>query len=265
MPLRPLSIVSLCFVLAACSDATDSVAPTPPPPAPELTYSAEIRRTEYGIPHIRANDWGSLGYGFGYAYAQDNYCVAMREIVFAAGRSAELMGEEMGNTESDFLFRFLNGGKEAFAEQFVSELPQFARDLAEGYSRGMNRYLEETGLDNLPEGDLGCRNAEWVYAIDSVDLFLFLRREALRGSSEQGIFRRAILATTGPDGGGALEPAAMEQAVEALEDVAAELRDIDRGSNGLALGATQRAAARACCWATLISPGLAVALGIRRT
>ncbi|MDP5063612.1 MAG: penicillin acylase family protein [Haliea sp.] len=236
MPLRPLSIVSLCFVLAACSDATDSVAPTPPPPAPELTYSAEIRRTEYGIPHIRANDWGSLGYGFGYAYAQDNYCVAMREIVFAAGRSAELMGEEMGNTESDFLFRFLNGEKEAFAEQFVSELPQFARDLAEGYSRGMNRYLEETGLDNLPEGDLGCRNAEWVYAIDSVDLFLFLRREALRGSSEQGIFRRAILATTGPDGGGALEPAAMEQAVEALEDVAAELRDIDRGSNGLALG-----------------------------
>ena len=35
-------------------------------------YSAEIRRTEYGIPHILANDYGSLGYGYGYAYAQDN-------------------------------------------------------------------------------------------------------------------------------------------------------------------------------------------------
>jgi acyl-homoserine-lactone acylase len=223
-------------VLAACSDGNDRVAPPPPPPEPELTYSAEIRRTEFGIPHIRAEDWGSLGYGFGYAYAQDNYCVAMREIVFAAGRSAELMGEDMGNIESDFLFRFLNGDKDAFAEEFVSALPQFARDLAAGYSRGMNRYLEETGLDNLPEGEYGCRNADWVYPIDSVDLFLFLRREALRGSSEQGLFRRAILATTGPDEDAAPAPEALDEAVRALEVAAAELRDIDRGSNGLALG-----------------------------
>ncbi|HBX73461.1 MAG TPA: hypothetical protein DEG86_10795, partial [Halieaceae bacterium] len=220
-------------MLAACTDGNDRVAP---PPEPELTYSAEIRRTEFGIPHIRAEDWGSLGYGFGYAYAQDNYCVAMREIVFAAGRSAELMGEDMGNIESDFLFRFLNGDKDAFAEEFVSALPQFARDLAAGYSRGMNRYLEETGLDNLPEGEYGCRNADWVYPIDSVDLFLFLRREALRGSSEQGLFRRAILATTGPDEGAAPAPDALDEAVRALEAAAAELRDIDRGSNGLALG-----------------------------
>tara|TARA_R110001599_G_scaffold111534_5_gene275901 strand:- start:5434 stop:7830 length:2397 start_codon:yes stop_codon:yes gene_type:complete len=220
-------------VLAACTDGNDRVAP---PPEPELTYSAEIRRTEFGIPHIRAEDWGSLGYGFGYAYAQDNYCVAMREIVFAAGRSAELMGEDMGNIESDFLFRFLNGDKDAFADEFVSALPQFARDLAAGYSRGMNRYLEETGLDNLPEGEYGCRNADWVYPIDSVDLFLFLRREALRGSSEQGLFRRAILATTGPDEGAAPAPDALDEAVRALEAAAAELRDIDRGSNGLALG-----------------------------
>ncbi len=233
---RALLGLSLCCALAACTDGNDQVAPPPLPPEPELTYSAEIRRTEFGIPHIRAEDWGSLGYGFGYAYAQDNYCVAMREIVFAAGRSAELMGEDMGNTESDFLFRFLNGDKDAFAEEFVSALPQFARDLAAGYSRGMNRYLEETGLDNLPEGEYGCRNADWVYPIDSVDLFLFLRREALRGSSEQGLFRRAILATTGPDEGAAPAPDALDEAVRALEAAAAELRDIDRGSNGLALG-----------------------------
>ncbi|HAN28984.1 MAG TPA: hypothetical protein DCP75_14925, partial [Haliea salexigens] len=233
---RALLGLSLCCVLAACTDGNDRVAPPPPPPEPELTYSAEIRRTEFGIPHIRAEDWGSLGYGFGYAYAQDNYCVAMREIVFAAGRSAELMGEDMGNIESDFLFRFLNGDKDAFADEFVSALPQFARDLAAGYSRGMNRYLEETGLDNLPEGEYGCRNADWVYPIDSVDLFLFLRREALRGSSEQGLFRRAILATTGPDEGAAPAPDALDEAVRALEAAAAELRDIDRGSNGLALG-----------------------------
>ena len=45
----------------------------------------------------------------------------------------------------------------------------------------MNRYLEETGVENLPEGDYGCRNAEWVSTIDTTDLFLYLRREALQG------------------------------------------------------------------------------------
>ncbi|MFU8764752.1 MAG: penicillin acylase family protein [Haliea sp.] len=242
MRLRPIFALVLSFALAACSDSSDPVASLPPPvpepePEPALTYSAEVRRTEYGIPHIKADDWGSLGYGFGYAYAQDNFCVTMREIVFATGRSAELMGEGMGSAQSDFLFRFLNGDKEAFAEEFVSALPQFARDLAEGYTRGMNRYLEETGLDNLPEGDLGCRNADWVFAFDSVDLFLYLRREALRGSSEQGIFRNAILATTGPDdAGGNASAASLEEDAAALSEAALQLRSLDRGSNGLALG-----------------------------
>ncbi|MDD2713468.1 MAG: penicillin acylase family protein, partial [Simplicispira sp.] len=38
------------------------------------TYSAEIRRTAMGVPHIKAKDWGSAGYGYGYAQAQDNLC-----------------------------------------------------------------------------------------------------------------------------------------------------------------------------------------------
>jgi hypothetical protein len=38
-------------------------------------YSARIRRTEYGIPHVTATDYGSLGYGYGYAFAQDDLCV----------------------------------------------------------------------------------------------------------------------------------------------------------------------------------------------
>ena len=34
--------------------------------------SADIRRTSYGVPHIRASDERGLGVGMGYAYAQDN-------------------------------------------------------------------------------------------------------------------------------------------------------------------------------------------------
>jgi acyl-homoserine-lactone acylase len=237
---HPIVVVFLSVFLFACGDSNtlEITPPQPPPepPAPEPTLSAEIRRTEYGIPHVQADDWESLGYGFGYAYAQDNYCVTMREIVFATGRSAELMGEAMGSVESDLLFTYLNGDRESFQTQFIDALPQFARDLAAGFTAGMNRYLDETGVDGLPEGDLGCRNADWVYAFDTVDYFYYLRREALRGSSDQGLFRAALLSVTGPDGGPAPDASELDAARGAIGEAAAALRDLDRGSNGLALG-----------------------------
>src|SRR3546814_13705555 len=34
-------------------------------------YSAEIRRTTFGIPHIKAADEGSLGFGLGFAYRSE--------------------------------------------------------------------------------------------------------------------------------------------------------------------------------------------------
>src|SRR6478735_10784810 len=36
---------------------------------------ATIRRTEHGTPHIVADDYEGLGYGYGYALAQDNICL----------------------------------------------------------------------------------------------------------------------------------------------------------------------------------------------
>ena len=236
-----LSALCMTVFLIGCSDSKDRATSEPDvAPEPMQKYSVELRRTEYGIPHIKAEDWGSLGYGFGYAYAQDNFCVVMREIVFATGRSAELMGESEGSTESDFLIRFINGDRDEFRDEFFDLLPDFAKDLVAGYVDGLNRYLTETGLENLPEGDHGCRNAEWVFAPDDIDLLLFMRRISLQGSSDNGIFRRAILAATGPDMPLAAKstPSAAElnSARSNLRQAAKQLRDLDRGSNGLALG-----------------------------
>ena len=204
--MRTLLILAAALLLTSCSDSNDSTASTPepaPPPEPTYELSAEIKRTEYGIPHIVAEDWKSLGYGFGYAYSQDNYCVAMREMVYASGRSAELLGEEQGNTGSDFLFRYLNGDDAEFEELFVNQLPEFSRDLTAGFARGMNRYREETGDDNLAEGDYGCRDAPWLFEVTPIDLFKHMRREALRGSSDNGTFRNALLSVEGPADAGA--------------------------------------------------------------
>ena len=241
--MKTLLILAAALLLTSCSDSNDSTAstPEPPAPAPEPTYelSAEIKRTEYGIPHIVAEDWKSLGYGFGYAYSQDNYCVAMREMVYASGRSAELLGEEQGNTGSDFLFRYLNGDDAEFEELFVNQLPEFSRDLTAGFARGMNRYREETGDDNLAEGDYGCRDAPWLFEVTPIDLFKHMRREALRGSSDNGTFRNALLSVEGPaDSGatGSLNDAQLADFSNSAAAAARGMHNFDRGSNALAVG-----------------------------
>ena len=53
----------------------------------DSTYAADIQRTEFGIPHITAKNYKGLGYGVGYAFAEDNICSLAREIVIAKGES----------------------------------------------------------------------------------------------------------------------------------------------------------------------------------
>lgn len=54
--------------------------------------SADIRRTSYGVPHIRAVDERGLGVGMGYAYAQDNLCLLANEVATVNGQRASFLG-----------------------------------------------------------------------------------------------------------------------------------------------------------------------------
>ena len=191
----PCIALTLILALTACGDSNKDNGGDPGQPDTGARYSAEIRRTEFGIPHVKAENWGSLGYGYGYAYSQDNFCVTMREIAQAGGRWAELTGSQV---ERDHLWRYLNGNKEQFKADFFDALPQRDRDLVIGFAAGMNRYLDETGIDNLPEGENGCRGEPWVYSFDQLDLMMYLRKIALQASTDQGIVRDAILSVQGP-------------------------------------------------------------------
>src|SRR5215212_9918378 len=62
--------------------------------APATAYKAQISRTSYGIPHVLAHDWGGLGFGAGYAYAEDNLCTLANEIVTVRGRRARFFGPD---------------------------------------------------------------------------------------------------------------------------------------------------------------------------
>lgn len=136
---------------------------------PPDDFTATIVRTELGIPHITANDFGSLGYGTGYAYAQDNFCVLMREIVRSNGQTARYFGEEEGNLNEDYVYTFFNND-DYIRNEFIAAASEELQQAIRGYAAGMNRYLEETGVDNLPEGPEGCRGAEWVRPVTNLDL-----------------------------------------------------------------------------------------------
>ena len=243
--MRALPAIALLWLAGCAGDSAPPVpsptpvpVPTPAPAAPEPSYRAEVRRTEYGIPHVKADDWGSLGYGYGCAYARDNFCVAMRAFVSATSRSAEFFGPERGNLAADFVLRLLFGAKADFRANVLSDSAARSVLLARGYAAGMNRYLRETGAANLPAGDEGCRDADWVYEIDAVDVWMRMFRILLSGSSDQPIVRRAIFAATGPDGTAATgfsrsERLELERAVRRNRHA---FRTGGLGSNALAVG-----------------------------
>lgn len=176
---RLLALIGLCGLIAAAGCSSDSSngggagggtggaggdgGSVPP------AYSASIVRTTYGIPHVTADDFGSLGYGAGYAYAQDNFCVLMKEIVRSNGESARYFGEDEGDVDDDYVFTFFNSD-EFIRDVFIGQLDQQFQDAMVGYAAGINRYLEETGVDNLAEGAEGCRGEDWVRPITDLDL-----------------------------------------------------------------------------------------------
>lgn len=137
---------------------------------------AEIRRTAYGVPHIKARDIAGLGYGAGYASAQDNFCdFAERMMTVDGERSRHLgPGDHDANIVSDLYHRRLlqSGRWEALLagdpKSPNTPSPE-ARAMARGFIAGINRYVREVGAANLP--DVRCRGAAWIRTYSEPDFW----------------------------------------------------------------------------------------------
>lgn len=154
--------------------------------APLAQGEVEIRRTAYGVPHIRALDRESLGYGAGYAYAQDNICLMADQIVTLSGERARHFGADgqtivsfrpIPNVDADAYFRTIFD-MDALRAAYAEVDPRYAAMLR-GYVAGYNRYLADTGLAGLPAP---CRGADWVRPITLDDL-LRLNEEKMTQAS----------------------------------------------------------------------------------
>ena len=163
---------------------------TDPPAEPGFTYRADIVWTEYGIPHISAQDWSGLGYGTGYAYAQENYCQAMRLVVREAGESGRYLD---GSVFADLINRAIRFPDDQIQRLYFEQASAPVAAMRDGYAAGMNRYLRETGVDQLAEGDFGCRGAQWVREVDGMDIARMMHELAWWNNPLPGFLTGSIL------------------------------------------------------------------------
>jgi acyl-homoserine-lactone acylase len=200
-------------------------------------YRAALTWTSFGIPHVRASDWGGLGYGYGYAFARDNVCTLALDVVESTGRLSRFFGPAGGNLQSDAVWSLFNS--DAAAAEGFAQFDQDMQALLRGYAAGFNRYLRDTGGSALPAP---CRNAEWVRPISELDMVKVLNKLTLRAGVANfidPIFGAQPPAATAP----ALRAAPAAQieneadAQRLLEQTKLPSWDLENfGSNAVALG-----------------------------
>lgn len=191
--------------------------------AGDARFEADIRWTTHGVAHVRAADWGSLGFGQAWACARDHLPTMADQIVKVRSERARFHGRgpDDAHLASDLGYRALGVTERAVALQAAQG--EEVRQLMAGAVAGYNAQLAETVADDRLPG--WCRGAEWIRPIDELDLYAYLVDVALlaSGRSLVGLIGRAE--APGPDG--PVPPAPLSAFGSPAEDA---------GSNGWAFG-----------------------------
>jgi len=217
-------------------------------------YDAEIRRTEFGIPHVKASDWGSLGYGYGHAQAEDNLCTLAEAFMTYRGQRSRHLGPDatpiadstLGrpkNLESDFFFRAVADDGQVRA--YRDHQPRALQELIQGYAAGYNRYLRELLDDAHARSHSACRSRDWLVPIDEDDIYR--RLIALNVAGGLARFAAAIANAQPPQGTATTPPERLAPSLPRAEWQPGGRAGID------------------CCSAIRIGTGVAPIASIRRT
>lgn len=254
---RALLIAGLVS-LGGCNfsnEVADYQAPEPPPepdyssplPAqdPLSTFddddelSADIRWTTYGVPYVKADNLESLGFGVGFAFANDNICVLADQIVKFNSQRSMYFGPNnpIGSNNNQNLiddFGYLALGIRDNAEQGFDSLSEESQALLTGYAAGYNQYLRETGVNNI---DPTCAGQPFVQEITPIDLLTYAQGVALLPGASN--FTGAVFVAAPPNQNYLPQPVAPTQQAMDLAPVHVEMPEpnpTEMGSNGWAIG-----------------------------
>ena len=136
------------------------------------TYRATITRTAHGIPHITANDFGSLGFGSGYAAAGTSICTLADTVLTARGQRSRYLGPDGTyddqvsmtgtNLQVDTLVTDLHDRR--VVEKLLASKAgpgTQARQMVAGYAAGVNAWLRKIGGASKIT-DPACRGAAYL-------------------------------------------------------------------------------------------------------
>lgn len=165
---KPLSLLALA-ALTACGGGSDG---------DSSTYNAEIRRTAMGVPHIKADSWAGVGYGSGYAQAEDNLCTMADSFLTYRGERSQYFGGsallaysstigQPRNIDSDFFHRHVLSAD--VVGTMAAAQPENLRKMVEGFAAGYNRYLRDAKAAG--KAHAACRTEAWVKPITVQDIW----------------------------------------------------------------------------------------------
>lgn len=234
---RVVGVAAATLLLSGClgssSDSSPQVTDTVPDvaavKAPQQ-YRATLTRTSFGIPHIQADDFSSMGYAYGYAQAEDNLCLLAEDTLTIRGLRSRYLGADgvfsipangatTSNLNTDFFWRFV-ATDEAIAALKTESDPEVLA-ASSGYVAGYNRYLEEIQAGEHPGRHLACRDADWLLPLEDDDMYRRYFRLAVLASSS--VFIEGI-ATAAP-------PALPDLNLPVAEDLLQQLEDAGVGGS----------------------------------
>lgn len=204
--------------------------------------SAVVRYTEYGIPHIVAKDYKSLGFGTGWAQAADQVCTLADGFVTVRGERSRFFGPDAAtdfslssatrNLSSDLYFRGVRQTRtveKLLAEPAPRGPSRQVSDLMRGFAAGYNTWLKQNGIT-----DPACKGAAWVRPVTPLDVAARFYAIAVLGGQGGAVdditgAQPPAVSTTGAEGSGAAPDA--EALIRAVRERTA---DADMGSNAVA-------------------------------
>ena len=161
-------------------------------------FEADIRWTTHGVAHVRADDWGSLGFGQAYAMTCDHLPTIADQLVKVRGERSRFhsAGVDGQHLASDFGYRALDLVGAAVALRDAQ--PPHIRELVAGFVAGYeHRRVEAVAAGDLPAW---CADAGWIMPTTELDFYAYFGDVALLASGRNlvGIIGRAE--APGPDG-----------------------------------------------------------------
>jgi acyl-homoserine-lactone acylase len=101
-----------------------------------LAGQVEIRRTTYGIPHIRAENIRAAGFALGYVQAEDHGERVVRGLARSRGELSLHFGADSTDVDAASRRRLRR------AQDTYDSLERDTRDVLAGFAEGVNRYIE---------------------------------------------------------------------------------------------------------------------------